>query len=107
MVFQFFYRQHLFSATWGIKASARLKIFVFGHQSARIEIKFSQLLECAIPPPAFPLSQKIRMISPLTVFLKHFQLDFSKAYNIISDFLTSIFPENFWIFDGRAPKGRD
>ena len=97
MDFQFFYRQHLFSATWSIKASARLKILVFGHQSARNEIKFIQLLECKISPSAFPLSQKIWMISLLTVFLKHVQLDF-KAPDSISDHLISMFFENFRIF---------
>ena len=51
------------------------------------------LLECPIPPP--PLSvTKIRVTSPLTVFLKHGQLDFSKASDSISNYLTLIFPEN-------------
>ena len=48
-------------------------------------------LECPIPPP--PLSvTKIRITFPLAVFLKHGQLDFSKASNSISHHLTSIFP---------------
>ena len=58
----------------------------------------------------------IQIISPLTVFFfKHGQLDFSKASDSIYDYLTSIFPENFWIswwiedvgHKAWAPVGRD
>ena len=42
--------------------------------------------------------KKIRIISSFTVILKHCQLDFFKAYNSNFDYLSSIFPENFWIF---------
>ena len=35
----------------------------------------------------------LRVTSPLTVFLKYGQLDFSKAFDSISDHLISIFPE--------------
>ena len=45
-----------------------------------------------------PLSQKIRITSPVAVFLKHGQMDLSKASNSISHHLTSIFPENCQIF---------
>ena len=45
-----------------------------------------------------PLSQKIRITSVLAVFLKHGQMDFSRASNSISHHLTSIFPENYQIF---------
>ena len=38
---------------------------------------------------------KIQIESPLTVFLKHSPLDFSKVSDSISDCVTSIFPENF------------
>ena len=44
------------------------------------------------------LVTKIRVTSLLAVFLKHGQLDFSKASNSISQHLTSIFPENCQIF---------
>ena len=37
----------------------------------------------------------LRVTSPLTVFLKYGQLDFSKAFDSISDHLISIFPEIF------------
>ena len=55
-----------------------------------------QLLECAIPLSVLVcVSQKIRVTSPLSVFLKQDQLDFSKASDNIFDHLTSIFPETF------------
>ena len=38
---------------------------------------------------------KIRITSPLTVFLKHGQLDFFKASVSISEYLTLIFAKNF------------
>ena len=72
-----------------------------------------QLLEKAIPLPR--LSQKIRIPFPLTVFLRYVLVDFSKASCSFSDYLTSIFPENFWIswflleficHMAWAPKGR-
>ena len=57
------------------------------------------LLECPIPALSSVLvSQKIRITSPLPVFLKHGQMDFSKASNSISHQLTLIFPENCQIF---------
>ena len=59
------------------------------------------LLECPIPALSSVLvSQKIRITSPLPVFLKHGQMDFSKASNSISHQLTLIFPENCQIFLG-------
>ena len=66
-----------------------------------------QLLECAIPPPSSLSVTQIRTLSPLLVFLKHGQLDFSKVFSSISDYLTSIFPD--FICGGhtaRAPEGR-
>jgi len=42
--------------------------------------------------------KKIRVYVSLTVFHKYDQLDLFKASNSISDYLTSIFPKNFWIF---------
>ena len=55
---------------------------------------------CSNPTTRMPNSSvrvtKIRITSPLTVFLKHGQLDVSKASDSISDSLTSIFPENFY-----------
>ena len=57
------------------------------------------LLECPIPAlSVLCLSQKIRVTSLLTVFLKHGQMDFSKASNSISHHLTSIFSEKCQIF---------
>ena len=44
------------------------------------------------------VSQKIWFTSLLAVFLKHGQMDFSKASNSISHHLSSIFPENCQIF---------
>ena len=41
--------------------------------------------------------KKNRTLSPLPVFLKHGQRDFSKVSNSISDRLTPIFPENFFL----------
>ena len=40
---------------------------------------------------------KIRITSPLTVFLKHGQLDFFKASDSISEYLTLIFPKSFGV----------
>ena len=61
----------------------------------------NKLLECPIPALSSVLvSQKIRITSPLPVFLKHGQMDFSKASNSISHQLTLIFPENCQIFLG-------
>ena len=48
-----------------------------------------QLLEYAFPAQCH-MSQKIRITSPLTVLLKHGQLDFSIASNSISHYLISI-----------------
>ena len=39
-----------------------------------------------------------RTVIVLTVFLKHGQMDFSKAFNSISHHLTPIFPENVNVF---------
>ena len=64
-----------------------------------------------------PLSQKIRITSLLTVFLKHGQMDLSKASNSIFHHLTSIFPEKWvgglvglggspaWVSRPERPKG--
>ena len=52
-----------------------------------------------------PLSQKIWITSPVAVFLKHGQMDFSKSSNSISHHLTSIFPENCQILGGLGGSG--
>ena len=60
---------------------------------------YINLLECPIPLSVCPLSvTKIRITSPVAVFLKHGQMDLSKASNSISHHLTLIFPENCQIF---------
>ena len=80
---------------------------------ARMQIWFSKVsndfnaVQNGVPYPHFALqltrmpysssvlvSKKIRFTSPLPVFLKHSQIDFSKASNSISHHQTSIFPEN-------------
>ena len=63
----------------------------FGWSQVIIFLLFIKLLECPIPPLSSS-SQKIRITSPLAVFLKLGQMDFSKASNSISHHLTSIFP---------------
>ena len=64
------------------------KVYSTG-KSAFPQINYSQAREGRI---------LIRVTSFLTVFLKHGQMDFSKASNSISHHLTSIFPENCQIF---------
>ena len=43
-------------------------------------------------------SQKSRSLLLFLYFSKHYQLDLFKASGSISYHLTSIFPENFWVF---------
>ena len=66
---------------------------------------FINFLECPIPAlcPPPPLSQKIRITSPVAVFLKHGQMDLSKASNSISHHLTSIFPKKMMMMP-KMPK---
>ena len=54
-------------------------------------------------PPLSSSSQKIRITPLLTVFLKHGQMDFSKASNSISHRPTSIFPKKMMIMP-KMPK---
>ena len=53
------------------------------------------IFQYPIPPLSFLSVTKIWTTFPLTVFLKHGQLDFYKASDSISDYLTLIFPSNF------------
>ena len=54
------------------------------------------IFQYPIPPLSFLSVTKFWTTFPLTVFLKHGQLDFYKASSSISDYLTLIFPSNFW-----------
>jgi len=60
---------------------------------------FINLLEYAIHTPLLSLChKKYGSLLLFTVFLRYGQMNFSKASDSISQHLTLIFPNNFWIF---------